>query len=67
MTLEELSKEPQAVRYRFLDSFWWQGEGYLAHLLPDNEEGKAIYGEFQALRYRIHDLLLASELPTPQP
>ncbi len=58
MNAEEAAKLPAIQRYKILDNFWWNGEGMLACLLPDGEEGKAIYGAFQNLRYRIHDLLL---------
>ncbi len=58
MNAEEAAKLPAIQRYKILDNFWWYGGGMLACLLPDGEEGKAIYGEFQNLRYRIHDLLL---------
>jgi hypothetical protein len=65
MTLDEAKKLPATQRYKILDNFWWDGEGMLACLLPKSEEATAIYGEFQNLRYRIHDLLSAESRQNP--
>jgi hypothetical protein len=56
MTIEELKKLQPTDQYLFLSDLWWQLEGMLAQILPDNEEGKQIWNTFASIRYDMHDL-----------
>jgi hypothetical protein len=67
MTIKELiEKGTPTEKYLYLDGIWWDIEGLLAHLLPIGQEGtnltrESVYADFQALRFRIHDMFAIEE------